>query len=461
MYKNYFTLLILVIFLTSCSKDNPVTPIPKTFDTLGIIIGKITDLSNIAIPEVQVNIQLNGNYLYGNSDTSGRYTIKNVPAGSYMVHTYKDGYNNDSVNVTVTKGDTTHADFQLEQTYWYRLNSNNLQSADAYQNMYINPQEVIFASTNANDWIGSGLGGFIKTSNSGANWQSVISNGSETQIYNIADNNLFIFTAMGQDGLGNFIGENKLYRSVDNGASWQEQINLNLEQIDGYKLVGMNNGTLFLNMYGWNGSNIFDFYKSVNQGASWTSYSPVSGYHISGLNRTSSGTVYIANYSDSLFYSTNGNDWTKRQVSNNTIRNNIINAVSLPTGEMISYGGASNYAISYDDGQNWNTLATNLADYPLPNKFKFNSSNEILSIVNNETTNAYGVYKSTDKCQTWLELANGLPSGYRPVSLALFQDYGYLLLADGHLYKTSKKTNVIINDKMVSKTRTETHEKRR
>ena len=327
--------------------------------------------------------------------------------------------------------------------------------------MYINPQEVIFASTVANDWIGSGLGGFIKTSNSGVTWQSVISNGSETQIYNIADNNLFIFTAMGQDGNGNFIGENKLYHSVDYGASWQEQIDLNLEQIDGYKLVAMNNNTLFLNMYGWNGSNIFDFYKSVNQGGSWTSYSPVSGYHISGLNRTSSGTVYIANYSDSLFYSTNGNDWTKRQVSNNTIRNNIINAVSLPTGEMISYGGASNYAISYDDGQNWNTLATNLADYPLPNKFKFNSSNEILSIVNNETTNAYGVYKSTDKCQTWLELANGLPSGYRPVSLALFQDYGYLLLADGHLYKTSKKTNVIINDKMVSKTRTETHEKRR
>lgn len=440
MSKIYFLAILSIIFLVSCSDDNPiiVDPPPNPSDTLGTIIGKVTDLSNIGVNGVSVTAILNGNYYYGFSDTTGQYTITNLPAGNHLVYTYKNGYTSDTLNVTVSQGDTAQADFQIEQTFWYRMSSNTLQAANAYNNLYINPSQVIFASTRPGSWIGYSLGGFIKTSNFGDNWQTAISNGSATQIFPIADNNLFIFTAMGQDGLGHYIGENKLYRSGDYGSTWQEQIDLNLEQIDGYKLVGMNNGTLFFSMYGWNGnSQYFNFYKSVNQGSSWTSYNPVNQYYVNGLNKTSSGKIYIADYSDSMYYSTNGNDWTKRVVTS-TIRGYIINSVALPTGEMIAYGGISGYAISYDDGQNWSTFNTNITYFPRPNQFKYNSSNEIFGIVNNESNNAYGVYKSTDKCQTWILIDDGLPVGYRPVSLALFQDYGYLLLNDGYIYKTSR-----------------------
>lgn len=442
MSKIYLLTIFSIIFLVSCSDDNPiiVDPPPNPSDTLGTIVGKVTDLSNIGVNGVSVTAILNGNYYYGFSDTTGQYTITNLPAGNHLVYTYKNGYTSDSLNVTVVQGDTTQADFQIEQTFWYRVSSNTLQAANAYQNLYINPSQVIFASTRPGSWIGYNLGGFIKTSNFGDNWQTAISNGSATQIFPIADNNLFIFTAMGQDGLGHYIGENKLYRSGDYGSTWQEQIDLNLEQIDGYKLVGMNNGTMFLNMYGWNNSShYFHFYKSVNQGSSWTSYNPVSQFYVSGLNKTSSGKIYIADYSDSMYYSITGNDWTKRVVTS-TIRSYIINSVSLPTGEMISNSGSTGYAISNDDGQNWSTFNTNITYFPRPNQFKFNSNNEILGIVNNESNNFFGVYKSTDKCQTWILIDDGLPVGYRPVSLAIFQNYAYLLLNDGYLYKTSRAT---------------------
>ncbi|MCC6864529.1 MAG: carboxypeptidase regulatory-like domain-containing protein [Ignavibacteria bacterium] len=406
----------------------------------------MTDVFNVGVNGVSVTAVFNGNYYYGFSDTTGQYTITSLPAGNHLVYTYKNGYTSDTLNVTVSQGDTVQADFQIEQTYWYRLNSTTLQAANSYQNLYINPSQVIFASNRPGSWIGYNLGGFIKTSNLGDNWQSAISNGSATQIFPIADNNLFIFTAMGQDGLGHYIGENKLYRSGDYGATWQEQIDLNLEQIDGHKLVGMNNSTLFLNMYGWNNSShYFHFYKSVNQGGSWTSYSPVSQYNVSGLNKTSSGKIYIADYSDSMYYSTNGNDWTKRVVTS-SFRSYIINSVTLPTGEMVSNAGTSGYVISYDDGQNWSTLSTNITYFPRPNQFRFNSNNEIVSIVNNESNNAYGIYKSIDKCQTWQLIDGGLPEGYRPVSLALLQDYAYLLLNDGYLYKTSRATTGSLSD---------------
>ncbi len=452
MHKYYFILIFITILLISCKEDNPVVidPPPTPSDTLGTIIGKATDLQGIGINNVLVKLQYNGNYYWDYSDTTGVYTIIRVPAGNHFVYTYKNGYKSDTVNVTISEGDTLrNVDFHLQQSYWYRLNAsaNYLTAADAYKNLYINPQQVIFASTRNGTWV-SGQGGFVKTSNFGANWETVIQNGSATEIYKIADNNLYIFTAKGQDSYGNYIGENKLYRSNDFGGSWQELLNFNLDQINGHKIAAMNNGTLFLNIHGVqypNINQIFNFYKSVNQGASWDNYSPVNQYNVRGINKSSSGKIYIANYSDSMYYSTNGSNWTLKIVNNSTIRNNLINSVVLPTSEMI-VSGSTNYNISYDDGESWNPLNTNLSSFPKSDKFSYNTNNEIFGIVNDESNNRFGVYKSTDKCQTWILIDDGLPQMYQPVSLTIFQDYGYLLLEDGYLYRTSKNTTETIFD---------------
>jgi hypothetical protein len=451
MHK-YFISLILLLFLYSCSEDNPIVPEPppNPADTLGTVIGRVIDLSGMGIKDVQVTLQSNLNYYSGFSDTTGNYSIPNIPAGNYSVYTYKNGYTVDSLNITINQGDTIQANFQLSQSYWYRLNANanSLNFSHGYHNLYVNPQQVIFASTRNGTWMGGSLGGFIKTTNSGGNWQTVIHNGGSTEIYRITDNNLYIFTTKGQDGNGNYIGENKVYRSADFGGNWQELLNFNLSQINGHKIVAMNNGLIFLNIHGVQYPNvnpIFNFYKSANQGGSWDSYSPVNQYNVRALNKTASGKIYIANYSDSLYYSVNGSDWTLRIVSSNVIRNNILNSVILPTGEIIA-SVSSNYNISYDDGENWSPITPSLVDFPLPYRFKFNSNNDILAIVNNQSNNAFGVYKSTDKCQTWLLIDDGLPEFYEPVSMALFDDYGFLLLKDGYLYRTSRKTTETMND---------------
>ena len=448
MYKICIVFIICIFCFASCSDDNPVVEPapPNPSDTLGTIIGRITDELNQGIQGVNVISVVNGSYNYGYTDSSGNYSIVNVPSGFHTIITYKNGYRGDTLTITINQGDTIQADFQLQQTYWYKVSDNRLSSAHAYYNLYINPSQVLFASNRASSWMGGSLSGFIKSSNVGTSWQPVIYNGSATEIYKITDNNLFIFTAKGQDGNGNYIGENKLYRSNDFGENWQELVNLGLEQIDGHKLIGMNNGTLFFNIYGWRtNNNIFYLYKSVNQGASWSSYFPVSGFNVSGLNKTSSGKVYIRNYTDTLYFSANGNDWTKKVVTDNAVRSYIINSIVLPTGEMIAFAGNSQYAISNNDGDSWSIFATNLTYYPSPSRFNFNSNNDILGIVNNQSNNAYGVYKSSNKGQTWILIDDGLPENYAPISLALFQDYGYLLCSDGYLYKTSKATTETSN----------------
>lgn len=79
---------------------------------VGTLSGRVTDaVSGQPIPLVQVSVA--GTSLGRSTDDNGRYVIVGVPAGDYLVHARRIGYEPSSRRVTVMDGDIATADFAL------------------------------------------------------------------------------------------------------------------------------------------------------------------------------------------------------------------------------------------------------------------------------------------------------------------------------------------------------------
>jgi len=425
-----------------CTKDNVVSDLPQIqiTDSLAVITGYVKDISGNPLYQAQVYLV---NTTGTSTDSSGGYKIKDIVPGSYQMIVSKNGYSNDTSNIIIHYRDSLNMNFQLRQSTWFRMDvyANSLNSNNFYRYIYVNPQLTVFASTFPGAWNNS-QSGLMKTSNFGLNWEWGISNGCATKIFKNSDNNLFMFTAKGQDGISGFLGENILYRSNDYGNTWANLVNFNFDQIDGYKII-FTNTSYYLNIYGYNfsqkSSNYF-FYKSNNQGTSWSSYSPVNNYNIVSVNKTTSGKVYIRNYSDSLYYTTDGTNWNLRIISDSYLKSYLMNSIILPTGEMLSLGN-NFYVISDNDGQSFNTINSNInSNLPYVDRFAFDSRNDIYAFYpGNDYENPGCVYKSSDKCATMQKYEDGLPQYYIISGLYIRDDYAYLL-CNGYVYRTSMKT---------------------
>jgi len=71
----------------------------------GTVAGRVVDAKGEGIPGVTVVLE--GTTLGASTDAEGRYSISNVPAGSYTLITSYVGYNANRIPVTVTSGQTT------------------------------------------------------------------------------------------------------------------------------------------------------------------------------------------------------------------------------------------------------------------------------------------------------------------------------------------------------------------
>jgi uncharacterized protein (TIGR02145 family) len=99
-------MILLLSFSFSC-KDNP-TDSEKT----GIIIGKVTD-SNKGSSISSANISTDPVTNTVTTNSTGDYEISGVNPGSYSVSASKTGYFTNSVEISVTAGNTTTADIAL------------------------------------------------------------------------------------------------------------------------------------------------------------------------------------------------------------------------------------------------------------------------------------------------------------------------------------------------------------
>lgn len=99
------------LVLTASSSAPP--PPPKTGPTTGTIAGKVVK-DDTTVPLVGATIAYSGGSTVTNS--SGSYTLANVPAGSIKITASNKGYTSRSQTVTVTAGATTSASFSLIPT---------------------------------------------------------------------------------------------------------------------------------------------------------------------------------------------------------------------------------------------------------------------------------------------------------------------------------------------------------
>src|SRR5262249_6213212 len=79
----------------------------------GTLAGRVTAQAIDGLPEARVLVV--GTSLFGTTGADGRYTIRNVPAGPWVVRVLRVGYQEQKNPGTMTPGETVTVDFTLEQ----------------------------------------------------------------------------------------------------------------------------------------------------------------------------------------------------------------------------------------------------------------------------------------------------------------------------------------------------------
>jgi hypothetical protein len=133
--------------LVLTASSSPPPPPPKTGPTTGTITGKIVK-DDTTVPLVGATIAYSGGNTITNS--TGSYTLANVPAGSIKITASITGYASKSQTVTVTAGATTAANFALiPQCVASTVNPSVTMCLPTANSTVLNPVHVIGLTTDS------------------------------------------------------------------------------------------------------------------------------------------------------------------------------------------------------------------------------------------------------------------------------------------------------------------------
>ncbi len=93
------------------------TGVDFTLSDGGNLTGTVTDSNGTPLEEVNINIWIPGEGFgedWEETEDDGTYLIDGIPAGTYTIEAYLEGYDDVEVNVTITDGATTTQDFTLQ-----------------------------------------------------------------------------------------------------------------------------------------------------------------------------------------------------------------------------------------------------------------------------------------------------------------------------------------------------------
>lgn len=106
-----FFILLLVLFTFSCKKDSAPTDAPVIVTKIsGIVTNKVTGaaISGAQITTTPVTSTIT-------TDANGKYEFTKISAGSFVVKSTKNGFLDAQIATTVTEGNTSQADIQMEE----------------------------------------------------------------------------------------------------------------------------------------------------------------------------------------------------------------------------------------------------------------------------------------------------------------------------------------------------------
>lgn len=209
---------------------------------------------------------------------------------------------------------------------WTKINSS--MSVVFVWSLAINSSNHIFAGTEH---------GVYKSVDDGASWQLTSLSGKDVRSVVITANGTLL---AGTWGYG-------VYKSVDNGATWS-QVNSGLANSTVMALAVSSNNSVFAGTFGAGVS------KSVNEGASWSTLN-VGYNYVWSLAITSDDVIFAGTYGNGLYRSTDfGATWSK---VNNGLNANYIYAIQIDNDDniFVSAWAAGVYA-STNNGNNWATF---------------------------------------------------------------------------------------------------------
>ncbi|NWF88478.1 MAG: T9SS type A sorting domain-containing protein [Ignavibacteriaceae bacterium] len=227
-------------------------------------------------------------------------------------------------------------------------------------------------------------------------WVSVGSNEmAQASCVAINSNNVFVGT-----------GNNGIFRSTDDGISW-ESVNNGLP-MNIVLTLDNNSGRLF-------GSTFSDIVTSTDNGGSWSPYyNGLGPGYVSNNFLFEGDIVYAAGFG--VYYSSdNGANWTNQ---NNGLPSNLTVRSITRKGSKLFAATFTGVYYSGDNGAHWETAGAELANYKLWSIIT--AGNNILA-----GTDTSGIFISTDEGATWNKVQTDFPNG----QVRSFFKYGNYILA--------------------------------
>ena len=202
-----------------------------------------------------------------------------------------------------------------------------------------------------------------------------------------------------------------LFRSTDNGISWEQKDNGLADLFDAQALVIGDNDHLIAAGSAPRGSTCNCIFESNDNGENWSSISsgiPVNT-SIYGVKINTAGHIfaYGSSFGQKIWRSTdNAATWVQLPDPYTSPNASAWYSLDIDSLGNLFLGSGSTIYLSSDNGNNWSPLFTFPENV---SKIKLNKKTGLMYTVTRDSANHYSIYHSEDNGNNWTNISNGFP----------------------------------------------------